>query len=193
MIQSPYTRRNFLSNSPGAVSEANLSTSDVTTLDVSTTKHGFAPKAPNDAAKFLDGLGAYSVPPGYLITLNLAVGNSPADGQTLYLGADTAVFRTTYADASLRIPRAGTLKNVYVKVIVAGTLGTTENVTLSIRINDTTDVALGTMTWAAVSTGLNANVSQAVAAGDTFVLKIVCPTWATNPTTVRLWAGVYIE
>lgn len=42
--------------------EADLSTSDVTTLDVSTSKHGFVPKAPNDAAKFLNGLGAWSAP-----------------------------------------------------------------------------------------------------------------------------------
>jgi hypothetical protein len=46
------------------VTESNISLSDVTTDDVSITKHGFAPKAPNDATKFLDGTGAYSVPAG---------------------------------------------------------------------------------------------------------------------------------
>ena len=50
--------------SAGTVTESNLSLSDVTTLDVSTTKHGFAPKVPNDATKYLDGTGAYSVPSG---------------------------------------------------------------------------------------------------------------------------------
>ncbi len=44
------------------ISDATLTTSDITTNNVSTTKHGFAPKAPNDATKFLDGTGAYSVP-----------------------------------------------------------------------------------------------------------------------------------
>lgn len=47
-----------------AVTDALLSTSDITTNDVSTTKHGFAPKAPNDSTKFLNGLGAWSVPAG---------------------------------------------------------------------------------------------------------------------------------
>jgi hypothetical protein len=42
--------------------DANLSTSDITTNNVSTSKHGFAPKAPNDDTQFLNGLGAYSVP-----------------------------------------------------------------------------------------------------------------------------------
>lgn len=36
---------------------------DVTTLNVSTSAHGLAPKLPNDATKFLDGTGAYAVPP----------------------------------------------------------------------------------------------------------------------------------
>lgn len=44
--------------------DQNLVTTDVTTNDVSTSKHGFAPKAPNDATKFLDGTGAYSTPAG---------------------------------------------------------------------------------------------------------------------------------
>lgn len=45
-------------------SESDLAFTDIATNDVSITKHGFAPKAPNDATKFLDGTGAYSVPPG---------------------------------------------------------------------------------------------------------------------------------
>lgn len=46
----------------GQVVEADLNLTDVTTANVSTTKHGFAPKLPNDATKYLDGTGAYSVP-----------------------------------------------------------------------------------------------------------------------------------
>lgn len=37
---------------------------DITTLNVSTTAHGLTPKLPNDATKYLDGTGAYTVPPG---------------------------------------------------------------------------------------------------------------------------------
>ena len=47
-----------------AVSDAALSTSDVTTNNATTAKHGFAPKYPNDATKYLDGTGAYTVPAG---------------------------------------------------------------------------------------------------------------------------------
>lgn len=37
---------------------------DNTDLDVSITLHGLCPKAPNDATKYLDGTGAYTVPAG---------------------------------------------------------------------------------------------------------------------------------
>lgn len=42
--------------------EADISFTDITTNNVSTTKHGYAPKLPNDATKYLDGTGSYSVP-----------------------------------------------------------------------------------------------------------------------------------
>lgn len=45
-----------------AVVEGDLSTSDITTANVTTSKHGFVPKAPSDVTKFLDGTGAWSVP-----------------------------------------------------------------------------------------------------------------------------------
>lgn len=47
-----------------AVTDAQLSTSNITTNNVSTSKHGFAPILPNDATKYLDGTGAYTVPAG---------------------------------------------------------------------------------------------------------------------------------
>jgi parallel beta-helix repeat protein len=46
----------------GQLSEAALALSDVTTNDVSTARHGFAPKAPNDTTKFLRGDGTWAVP-----------------------------------------------------------------------------------------------------------------------------------
>lgn len=46
-------------NIKALVTDANLTTTDITTNNVSTSKHGFAPKAPNDATQFLDGTGAY--------------------------------------------------------------------------------------------------------------------------------------
>lgn len=44
-----------------AVVEADITLADNTTNDVSTTKHGFVPKAPNDTTKFLRGDATWSV------------------------------------------------------------------------------------------------------------------------------------
>lgn len=41
---------------------------DNTDLNVSTTRHGLAPKLPNNATQYLDGTGAFSTPPGSVAT-----------------------------------------------------------------------------------------------------------------------------
>lgn len=50
------------------VIEADQSLSDLTTWDVSTLAHGYVPKAPNSATKFLNGTGAWSIPAGTTTT-----------------------------------------------------------------------------------------------------------------------------
>ena len=47
-----------------AVAESEVTFTDITTNDVSTTKHGFTPKAPNDTTKFLRGDATWAVPTG---------------------------------------------------------------------------------------------------------------------------------
>lgn len=63
---TPSTNQGLLWNgsawAPTTIAEAQLVLSNNTTNDVSTSKHGFAPKLPNDATRYLDGTGAYSVP-----------------------------------------------------------------------------------------------------------------------------------
>ena len=46
----------------GSITDAGISMSDITTNDVSITKHGFAPKLPNNATEYLNGIGTYSTP-----------------------------------------------------------------------------------------------------------------------------------
>lgn len=66
--------------------DANLSTSDITTNNASTSKHGFAPKYPNDATKYLDGTGAYTVPSG---GGGSGTVNSGTAGQVAYYATST--------------------------------------------------------------------------------------------------------
>jgi hypothetical protein len=48
----------------GQVTEAMQLLANNTTNDVSTAAHGYAPIAPNDGTKYLDGTGGYSIPAG---------------------------------------------------------------------------------------------------------------------------------
>ena len=56
-------------NIKAIITDANLTTTDITTNNVSTSKHGFVPKAPNDTTKVLIGDGTF--------------GKSTADVQTV--------------------------------------------------------------------------------------------------------------
>lgn len=94
------------------VTDANLSTSDITTNDVSITKHGFAPKAPNDATRYLDGTGAYSVPPsggGEDLAATLAIGNTTGGTDIDVSAGDNIIINDAIAS---RIAGIGASKEV---------------------------------------------------------------------------------
>lgn len=85
------------------ITESDLSLSNVTTDDVSTSRHGFAPKAPNDATKFLNGVGAYSVPAGSGGTIS----DLTSTGGTITVGSPTGP--TTNVD----LPTSGVTAGTY--------------------------------------------------------------------------------
>ena len=77
------------------IKDTDISFSDNATGDVSITAHGFAPKAPNDATKFLDGTGAYdTVKDSDLSTSDITTNNATntKHGWLLKLIDDTTKF-----------------------------------------------------------------------------------------------------
>ncbi len=126
---------------------------------------------------------------GYSIPI-ITIGNAnPSASTTYYFGADSqSSVQTTYALASLTVLKAGTIKGCFVKARV-GTPGSAELATHSVRINDTTDVLVGTGGYSTTSMDVqNLALNQAVAAGDTLVFKIATPAWVSAPLNVR-WEG----
>jgi hypothetical protein len=74
--------------------------------DVSTTQHGLVPVAPNDSAQFLNGLGAWAVPPGGG-TNTIGLTGSPAAAQMAYFtGTNTisGVVGSSIGGSTLTIP-----------------------------------------------------------------------------------------
>lgn len=89
---------------------ANLVITDVTTNNVSTTAHGFAPKAPNDNTKFLDGTGAWSVPSAGAAAANTLTGTTLASN---VVNSSLTSFGTSpsFTTPLLGTPTSGTLTN----------------------------------------------------------------------------------
>jgi len=112
---------------------------------------------------------------------------APLDATTYYAGTRNT-FETTQSrpQSWLYIPINCTLNAVYGRVVIAGTLGSNENVSIYARVNNTTDTALTTTSqWTTNPTLITAtSIGLSLSAGDYIQIKIVTPTWATNPTTV---------
>ena len=125
---------------------------------------------------------------------NLAAG--PADATTYYFGFpyDVSINNTTAGLREQKMPFAGVLRGASITVIAtAGS--TTEASTVYARINNTTDVQLSnTVTMDQTAQQFTATgLSQAIAAGDEIEIKVVTPTWVTNPTNVRIHVTLFIE
>jgi hypothetical protein len=101
---------------PGVVTEAMQVLADNTTQDVSTSKHGYAPKAPNRVYYKLDGLGSYSAEEWQFFRMCNILGSTVIAG---FPGLHPHLISTTFTlvDASLRfsmvyVPRSMTISKV---------------------------------------------------------------------------------
>lgn len=131
---------------------------------------------------------------GYCLPIITIASATPSNSTTYYFGADAlSSLQTTYASASIKVPKTGVVKAAFFKWSIT-TPGTGELVPHSIRVNDTTDVAIQSVAMNANRVDVfSSSMNQAVAAGDTLVMKIATPAWVTAPNTARGEGYVYIE
>ena len=123
-------------------------------------------------------------------TLSVGAGIfDPTDGGT-YLFSLQPEAPSASAFRRIYIPKAGVITVAYIEAIATTANGTNEDISVYIRLNGATDTLVKTV---GVATGTrlfdNTSLSIAVAQGDYIHIKVVCPTWATNPTGV-LFSGV---
>ena len=140
---------------------------------------------------------AFSAGPssGYALTFLSGGAFNPADATTYYIGNQPFAPVTNSLNRPVWIPRAGTIKIAY-GTVLAAVAGTSENTTLSIRLNDTTDTTISStleLSAAGLRTDFNNTaLAIAVAAGDYVTLKWAMPTFTTNPTTVVISANIFV-
>ena len=178
------------------VTDALILTSDIITNNVSITKHGFVPKAPNQTTNFLRGDGTWADTPatgiGYTLSVQ-ALTSSPTDGQTVYFGNMPKAPQTTADRSKVYIRKAGTIKIAEI-YCYSGTAGSAESWSLYIRKNNTTDTLIATLAVSASERVFsNTGLSIAVVAGDYIEIKGIQPTWGTNPLTTIYGGYIYIE
>jgi hypothetical protein len=91
------------------------------------------------------------------------------------------------------IPRAGTIKVAEI-FNYSGTKGTDEDISIYVRLNGTTDYLVATVGESTSERRFtNASLDIAVVVGDYFEMKLVCPTWETNPVQFITGGYVYIQ
>lgn len=116
---------------------------------------------------------------------------NPADSTTYYMVINNGAIFTNSTDPAVAgiyysIPKAGTLDSVKCVITVAGTLGSSQNCTLFIRVNNTTDTNLTTtLTLDTASQVLTfSSIGLSLNAGDFVAIGFTGAAWSPNPTSV---------
>jgi hypothetical protein len=129
---------------------------------------------------------------GYTLSVQ-ALTSSPADSQTVYFGNLPKAPTTSANISKIYIPKAGTIKHAEI-YCYSGTAGTAEAWSLYIRLNNTSDTLIQTLSVSASERRFtNAALNIAVVAGNYIEIKGIQPLWATNPLTTIYGGFIYIE
>jgi len=179
------TGANLSGTNTGDQSDATLTFSDVTTNNVSTARHGFAPKLPNDAAKYLDGTGAWSTPAGGggsgTVTSVSVVSANGVSGSVANASTTPAITLSIGAIAPTSVAATGTVTgsnlsgtNTGDQTSVTGNAGTATALATARTINGvsfdgtaniTVPAAAGTLTGTTLASGVTASSLTSAAGG----------------------------
>lgn len=137
---------------------------------------------------------------GYYTMTFQTLTNSAAisDATTYYLVPNATNLTTSATEKHQVCPVNSTLVG-YTISIFNGTAGSSqETSTFYCRVNNTTDITLNSsVTWSAsastTTTFYGMALNSDVDAGDTYNIKIVTPTWTTNPQNFYMTATLYFK
>lgn len=115
------------------------------------------------------------------------------DAATYYWGSSGAFGAvTTQGLARIYNLTGKTLTIVAISTFVRWTVGTSESSTVYLRYNNTTDYSIGTVAGNVAQTELSlTGQSIAWASGDYVEMKMVNPTWVTNPSNMNAGGQIH--
>lgn len=150
----------------------------------------------NSNATLLTQLGSQITSQAFTVNFACANTPAPADANTYYFGFpyDVSFANNSPSIRQKIIPYATTLRAAGI-TITASAGATSETTTISAVINNTTAVVLSSaITMQSTAqyfpvTGL----AQAISAGDAIEIRLLTPTWVTNPTNVRISVDLYFS
>jgi hypothetical protein len=131
----------------------------------------------------------------YALNVMAALLAAPADATTYYFGCLAGLApSTTAALARLYIPKSGKLSKANISWYASGVAGSNESISVYIRVNNATDYLIASKgDTNAFKLFSNNRMTVNVMIGDYVEIKIVCPTWATNPTNLVLGGSLILE
>ena len=129
------------------------------------------------------------------IFLQHVLSATPLDATTYYMGEIGIAVSTTANQHYFTSRRAGTIYAIDLTFTIEGTLSSGETFTTYFRLNNTTDTVISSscVCSSAFNRFSNTGLSIAIASGDTFEIKYVTPTWATNPTNIKLGVTIWMR
>lgn len=133
---------------------------------------------------------------GYALPINAGSLN-PADATTYYFGNFYSLAPGTTAQTRrIYIPKGGIITACNLFVVSTGA-GTSEQSTISIRLNNSTDTTLTSILDLSATSVIISESNLSIVVADNYTdyieMKWVTPTWVTNPTGVFFTGNIFID
>lgn len=180
------------SSNPHSVTKSQVGLGNVDDAQQATQSDFLDHKARHEAggADTLDLSGL--VGKGYMIFVQCLT-HSPTDSVNRYFGSLPKAPVTTAATSKVYIRKAGSIKFAEI-YSYSGTAGTNEDWSLYIRLNNSSETLIATVSAAASERIFsNTALNIPVVAGDFIEIKMVNPGWVTNPATSIFAGHIYVE
>ena len=170
-----------------------------THIDVGTITGGSGITVTNGAGTITISATGSTASSSYNFQVATGTSQSPIASTTYYLAQITTAvagsqggWRTTLAGESrLYIPKTGTITSI-IGSFSLGSPGTSENTTLQLRLNNTTNTILSSTLNFSTTVPLSfTGLSIAVTAGDYISLQLVTPAWVTAPLSVTFSCTIF--